>query len=102
MNPLAIEILVVDDDALGTVTVADVLRNPDAFIGETLTDPLEGPSYGPCISCRICSSLRMGFRSNKMDTSVHVRFSLMVDTLRRFFPANTTRIKLTMAGSPKT
>jgi uncharacterized LabA/DUF88 family protein len=65
MNPLAIEILVVDDDALRTVTVADVLRNPDAFIGETLTDPLEGPSYGPCISCRICSSLRMGFQSNK-------------------------------------
>ena len=33
---------------LETVTVADVLRNPDAFIGETLADPLEGPAYGPC------------------------------------------------------
>ena len=40
--------LVMDDEALGTVTVADVLRNPDAFIGETLADPLEGPPYGPC------------------------------------------------------
>ena len=38
--------LVMDDDALGTVTVAKVLKNPDAFIGETLADPLEGPSYG--------------------------------------------------------
>jgi len=37
-----------DDDALGEVTVADVLKNPDAFIEETLADPLEGPSYGPC------------------------------------------------------
>ena len=33
---------------LETVTVADVLKNPDAFIGETLADPLEGPAYGPC------------------------------------------------------
>ena len=33
---------------LETVTVADVLKNPDAFIGETLADPLEGPPYGPC------------------------------------------------------
>ena len=40
--------LVMDDEALGEVTVADVLKNPDAFIGETLADPLEGPSYGPC------------------------------------------------------
>ena len=39
--------LIMDDDALGEVTVADVLKNPDAFIGETLADPLEGPSYGP-------------------------------------------------------
>ena len=37
-----------DDEALGEVTVADVLKNPDAFIGETLADPLEGPAYGPC------------------------------------------------------
>jgi len=40
--------LVMDDEALGEVTVADVLKNPDAFIGETLADPLEGPAYGPC------------------------------------------------------
>src|SRR5271166_2575696 len=40
--------LVMDDDALGAVTVADVLTHPDAFIGETLADPLEGRSYGPC------------------------------------------------------
>jgi hypothetical protein len=41
-------ILVMDDDALGNVTVADVLKNPEAFIGETLADPLEGPAYGRC------------------------------------------------------
>src|SRR5271165_601673 len=40
--------LVMDDDALGRVTAADVLKNPDAFVGETLADPLEGPAYGPC------------------------------------------------------
>ena len=39
--------LVMDDEGLGEVTVAKVLKNPDAFIGETLADPLEGPSYGP-------------------------------------------------------
>ena len=39
--------LVMDDEGLGDVTVAKVLKNPDAFIGETLADPLEGPSYGP-------------------------------------------------------
>ena len=41
-------ILVMDDDALGNVTVAHVLKNPEAFIGETLADPLEGPAYGRC------------------------------------------------------
>ena len=40
--------LAMDDEALGDVTVAKVLRHPDAFIGETLADPLEGPAYGPC------------------------------------------------------
>ena len=40
--------LVMDDEALGEVTVADVLKNPDPFVGETLADPLEGPAYGPC------------------------------------------------------
>jgi hypothetical protein len=33
-------------DHLGTVTVGDVLTDPDRFIGETLADPLEGLSYG--------------------------------------------------------
>ena len=40
--------LVMDDDTLGNVTVADVLKNPNRFIGETLADPLEGPAYGRC------------------------------------------------------
>jgi hypothetical protein len=35
-----------DDRALGDVTVADVLLNPDRYVGETLADPLEGVSYG--------------------------------------------------------
>ena len=37
-----------DDEDLGVVTVADILKNPDRFVGETLSDPLEGPSYGRC------------------------------------------------------
>ena len=40
--------LVMDDDTLGRVTVADVLKNSEAFIGETLADPLEGSAYGRC------------------------------------------------------
>ena len=39
--------LVMDDERLGEVTVAQVLKNPDAFIGETLADPLEGPFVWP-------------------------------------------------------
>lgn len=37
-----------DDPALAGVTVAQVLADPQRFAGETLADPLEGPSYGPC------------------------------------------------------
>lgn len=33
------------DDA-GTCTVADVLADPDRYVGETLADPLEGIAYG--------------------------------------------------------
>ena len=33
-------------DDLGECTVADVLADPDAYIGETLADPLEGIAYG--------------------------------------------------------
>jgi hypothetical protein len=40
--------LVMDDDELGTVTVSTILANPENFAGETLADPLEGPSYGRC------------------------------------------------------
>ena len=29
-------------------SVAEVLADPASFIGETLSDPLEGPSYGRC------------------------------------------------------
>jgi hypothetical protein len=32
--------------AIGTVTVGDVLADPDKYIGEPLADPWEGPSYG--------------------------------------------------------
>jgi hypothetical protein len=35
-------------DDLGTVSVADVLADPDRYVGETLADPLEGVSYGRC------------------------------------------------------
>jgi hypothetical protein len=35
-----------DDDELASKTVADVLADPDSFVGEKLADPLEGVSYG--------------------------------------------------------
>ena len=35
-------------DHLGLVSVADVLADPDRFVGETLADPLEGADYGRC------------------------------------------------------
>jgi hypothetical protein len=40
--------LLFDDPELADKTVADVLANPDLFVGETLADPLEGVEYGPC------------------------------------------------------
>lgn len=40
--------LVFDDAELGTVTVADVLADPERFVGATLADPLEGIAYGLC------------------------------------------------------
>jgi hypothetical protein len=38
--------LIFVDPEIGTVTVADVLNDPTNFIGKTLADPIEGPSYG--------------------------------------------------------
>jgi hypothetical protein len=35
-------------DHLGIVSVAEVLGDPDRFVGETLADPLEGVEYGRC------------------------------------------------------
>jgi hypothetical protein len=35
-----------DDPALGWCTVADVVGEPNKYIGETLADPLEGVGYG--------------------------------------------------------
>ena len=35
-----------DDPAIDVVTVAEVLSDRSRFIGQTLADPLEGPSYG--------------------------------------------------------
>jgi hypothetical protein len=39
-------VLEFDDADLAGATVGDVLANPDKYIGETLADPLEGPTYG--------------------------------------------------------
>jgi hypothetical protein len=39
-------VLPFDDDALAGKTVADVLADPEAFEGELLSDPIEGPEYG--------------------------------------------------------
>ncbi|HEY1301062.1 MAG TPA: hypothetical protein VGF07_11240 [Stellaceae bacterium] len=41
-------VLPFDDPDLAGTTVADVLADPDRFVGETLADPLEGVEYGPC------------------------------------------------------
>jgi hypothetical protein len=38
--------LLFDDPMLAGATVADVLAAPDKYIGETLSDPFEGPDYG--------------------------------------------------------
>ena len=35
-----------DDRAIGTKTVADVLADPEAYIGKALADPIEGVEYG--------------------------------------------------------
>lgn len=35
-----------DDPGLGVKTVAEVMADPPRYIGETLSDPIEGPSYG--------------------------------------------------------
>ena len=35
-----------DDPSLGRCTVADVVGEPNRYVGETLADPLEGVSYG--------------------------------------------------------
>jgi hypothetical protein len=37
-----------DFDHLGIVSVAEVIADPDRFVGETLADPLEGADYGRC------------------------------------------------------
>jgi hypothetical protein len=37
-----------DDPELAGTTVAQVLADPEAFVGETLADPLEGVDYGRC------------------------------------------------------
>ena len=37
-----------DDEELAGTTVADVLKDPARFAGETLADPLEGVGYGTC------------------------------------------------------
>jgi hypothetical protein len=35
-------------DNLGSCTVADLLANPEQYVNQTLSDPLEGVSYGRC------------------------------------------------------
>jgi hypothetical protein len=37
-----------DDAAIGVKSVAEVLADPQRFVGETLADPLEGVDYGRC------------------------------------------------------
>jgi hypothetical protein len=35
-------------DHLGVITVGAVVADPDAYVGETLADPMEGVAYGRC------------------------------------------------------
>jgi Family of unknown function (DUF5906) len=37
-----------DDARLAGCTVADILKDPDRFVGATMADPIEGPGYGRC------------------------------------------------------
>jgi hypothetical protein len=39
-------VLPFDNPEMEGVTVSDVMANPAAYVGETMADPLEGPSYG--------------------------------------------------------
>lgn len=39
-------ILQFDDPELGDVSVSEVMSDPDRYVGKTLADPHEGPSYG--------------------------------------------------------
>jgi hypothetical protein len=41
-------VLEFDDPELAGITVTDVLADPYKYVGETLSDPLEGPEYGRC------------------------------------------------------
>ena len=41
-------VLEFDDPELAGITVTDLLADPYKYVGETLSDPLEGPEYGRC------------------------------------------------------
>jgi hypothetical protein len=43
-------VLPFDNEELTGRTVADVLANPERFVGATMADPNEGPGYGRCVA----------------------------------------------------
>jgi hypothetical protein len=45
-NGVLLPNVVLETDNFGEITVADVLADPDRYVGATLADPLEGPEYG--------------------------------------------------------
>ncbi len=47
-------VLPLDDEDLAGTTVADVLADPERFVGATLADPLEGVGYGTCKAKIMC------------------------------------------------
>jgi hypothetical protein len=51
--------LIFDDANIGEITVADILLDPTAFLGETLADPLEGLDYGRC-KAKVLGSIEDG------------------------------------------
>jgi hypothetical protein len=56
-------ILQFDDPELGDVSVSEVMSDPEKYVGKTLSDPHEGPSYGTG-KARLYRHMRGGFIIN--------------------------------------
>jgi hypothetical protein len=59
-----------DDPEVGTKTVADVLANPDNFVGLTLADPVEGVLYGGIARSCFVGAAQATFTSIRSRTAI--------------------------------